>query len=289
MAMTESNSAGEDVFSRLQAAMDHWMAALTESRRRLAGEIASSQDALEAARNEAAPAAEEAVDTRALQNRIAELEAELATLQEETRALEAECDRERTARVRAVAELTASPKTLAEPEAIQVEDAAPPAADRPPIVQISDIAATDGKGHKKRMGEILVDAGILTARQLQRVIREQAKDPHRRLGALVVQQGYASEDIIARVLAAQLQLPFVELDVCEVEPAAVAVVSAHIARLHHCLPLRREGALLVIAMANPLDLIAIEDIELASNCQVDPIVATPKSIEAALERFYPEE
>jgi chromosome segregation ATPase len=159
-----------------------------------------------------------------------------------------------------------------------------PAAMGPPVEML--IKAFDGEGHKKRMGEILVEQGVLTAEQLHAILNEQSRDPQRRFGTLVVERGYTSEEMVARILAAQLRLPFVALDEGDVDQRATALISAHLSRLHRAIPVRQELGKLVVAMANPLDLIAIEDIELASKCHADPVVATVSSIERAFKRYY---
>jgi DNA repair exonuclease SbcCD ATPase subunit len=150
---------------------------------------------------------------------------------------------------------------------------------------IETIAAFDPRGHKKRIGEILVESGLLNTQQLDEVLREQAQDPRRRLGALVVERGYTSEHVIARILAAQLRLPFSDLRDEDIDPAAPALLGAHLARLHHCVPMRQENDRLILAMVNPLDLIAIEDVELATGCRVDPVVATPAAIDFIISRY----
>lgn len=158
----------------------------------------------------------------------------------------------------------------------------------PPRTGTGTIDAFDARGHKKRMGEILVGLGVLTEVQLKTLLKEQAADPHQRLGSLAVAHGFIGEHLVARILAAQLRLPYQDLAEIEVEASARALVSSHVVRLHRCLPLREADGVLTVAMVNPLDLIAIEDVELASGRRVAPVVATPSDIDALLERIYPE-
>lgn len=148
------------------------------------------------------------------------------------------------------------------------------------------IKAFDSQGHKKRMGEILLELGVLDEAQLKGILKEQSLEPQHRLGALVVAHGFTGEDIVAKILAAQLRLPYVDVRDEEVDPEAVALVSAHVTQLHHCLPLREVDGVLTVAMVNPLDLIAIEDLELASQRRVSPVVSTRPQIEARLEEVY---
>ncbi len=148
------------------------------------------------------------------------------------------------------------------------------------------IKAFDSQGHKKRMGEILLELGVLDEEQLKGILKEQSLEPQHRLGALVVAHGYTGEDIVAKILAAQLRLPYVDVRDEAVESEAIALVSAHVTQLHHCLPLKEADGILTVAMVNPLDLIAIEDLELASQRRVSPVVSTRPQIEARLTEFY---
>lgn len=149
---------------------------------------------------------------------------------------------------------------------------------------LSALQVFDARGHKKRMGQILVECGFLSEYQLDEILSEQAQDPRRRFGTLVVERGFTTEHVIARILAAQLRLPFSELRDEDIQPSAPSLISAHLARLHRCVPLRQEDDCLSLAMANPLDLIAIEDVELATRCRVEPVVATPAAIDFVISR-----
>ena len=106
------------------------------------------------------------------------------------------------------------------------------------------------------------------------------------VGRLVVDRGYTNEVVIARILASQLRLPFTELREGDVSPGAPSLISAQLARLHHCVPIRKEGDCVILAMANPMDLIAIEDVEHATGCRVEPVVATSAAIEFVIARQW---
>ena len=149
----------------------------------------------------------------------------------------------------------------------------------------AEIPAFDQHGHKRRMGAILVEAGVLSQAQLEVALSEQAADPHRRFGSIVVELGFTTEEAVARILAAQLRLPYVDLEaVGSHDTTAPRLISAHLARLHKAVPIRQAEGVLTVAMTNPLDLIAIEDIEIASRCRVEPVVATRSAIEAILAK-----
>lgn len=167
---------------------------------------------------------------------------------------------------------------------------AAPAAPAPAAATAPDgaqhIPAFDAKGHKRRMGEILVDLGVMTHEQLMQILDEQIADPQRRFGALAVEHGHTGEELVARILAAQNRLTFIRLCETEIDTNALSRVAPQLARTRHCVPIALEGDRLRVAMANPLDLIAVEDIEIKTRLRVEPVVATLSEINAALETFY---
>jgi type IV pilus assembly protein PilB len=136
------------------------------------------------------------------------------------------------------------------------------------------------------MGEILVDAHVITREQLNQALTEQKKNPQRRLGLIFVEMGFTGEDIVSQVLASQLQLAFVHLAKEMIDITAVRLISSQMATLHMLIPLRAAPGKLTVAMANPLDLIALDDVELATSRRVEPVVATAADISAAIVRFY---
>ncbi len=146
-------------------------------------------------------------------------------------------------------------------------------------------AASAPEGHKIPMGQILTSAGVVSERQLQSALDYQREGRRQALGGLLVDLGYTTEDAIAQALAAQLALPYVVLADESVDPAAVSVVPAHLARRHAAFPLRFHGHALRVAMANPLDLIALEDLRIASNAHIRPCVAARGEIASLIERY----
>ena len=149
-----------------------------------------------------------------------------------------------------------------------------------------ELSGFDADGRRRRMGDILVDAGVITREQLEEALQLQQEQPQRRLGAILVEMGQTESDVIAQVLACQLKLPFVRLEDQVPEEAAVRLVSGRLASHHRCIPIRIGEDTVVVAMANPLDLIAIEDMELSTGRRVDPVVAAEADIAKAIEWFY---
>ena len=146
--------------------------------------------------------------------------------------------------------------------------------------------AQDAEGRRRRLGEILVAAGVISEDQLEGALREQQTSWNRHLGAILVELGFVSEETVAQTLAAQVRLPFVRIAQSPPRPDALALVSKALAHHHSCIPLRIERDVLVVAMANPLDLVAIDDVELATRRTIKPVVAAASEIKAALKEHY---
>jgi len=151
--------------------------------------------------------------------------------------------------------------------------------------------AEGGRGRRpraarKQLGEILVEADIITQAQLEEAIRLQAADPKRRLGAIVVEQGYTTEEAVGATLAAQLRTRYVDNLEREMTPDAMRMVPQNVAVKHRCVPLVFEGGTLTVAMANPLDLIALEDLQHATGAYIEAAVATNSAIDRVLAKYY---
>ena len=146
-------------------------------------------------------------------------------------------------------------------------------------------ASFDADGKKRRMGEILVGAGLLTQPQLEKVLGIQA-DSGRRLGAILVEEGMTDEESIAKVLASQLRLPFVRLSEDPVDVAVAKLIDGKTATRHMCIPMRAKGDKLQIAMANPLDPVALQEIRKACKREVEPVITTLSDITASIVRVY---
>jgi hypothetical protein len=141
-------------------------------------------------------------------------------------------------------------------------------------------------GAKRPMGAILLEAGIISEQQLDRALREQRSSWNRHLGAVLVELGFAKEETIARALAVQSRFPFVELTKEKITRQAVRLIPERLAQLHTCMPLYVYGNALRVAVANPYDLIALEDLRLAASRRIDPVVATARDIREAIQLWY---
>lgn len=138
---------------------------------------------------------------------------------------------------------------------------------------------------RKRLGDLLIEAGLITREQLERALEEQ-KVTGLRLGEVLTRSGILSEEQLIEVMEFQLGIPHVNLDRFPVDPAAVELVPESLARRYRVLPLRRQGNRITLAMVDPLDYFAIDDIRMTTGLHVDPVIATRDDIDRALEQYY---
>ena len=136
-----------------------------------------------------------------------------------------------------------------------------------------------------RFDALLRQAGLLTAEQLRHAQAE-AQQRGVSLWDLVVREKRVSEEALADAFARHVSVPRVRIASATVEPEAVKAVAHKLARKHLCLPLKIEGKVLVLAMANPLAYDALQDIEFASGLRARRVVATSTEITDGIEAHY---
>src|SRR6266850_3708101 len=135
------------------------------------------------------------------------------------------------------------------------------------------------------LATILRVTGALSAEELALSIR-QAASRNLPLWDVLVEERRVSEEALAQALAARLKLPRVRIESLDIQPAAVKAVSGTLARKHMCLPISIDGRRMVLAMANPLDQQARQDVQFASNRRVEPVVACRHDILSGIEKYY---
>ncbi|HXI10858.1 MAG TPA: GspE/PulE family protein [Thermodesulfobacteriota bacterium] len=138
----------------------------------------------------------------------------------------------------------------------------------------------------KKIGEILVESGLITSAQFEEALRESKEKKGVRLGSVLIKKGYASEVDIAQTLAFQLDIPFIDMSTATVDPEAVRLVSEKLAKKYRLIALYQDGKTLHVAMSDPLDLNAIDDIRFSLGLDVMPGAATPSDIDFAINRYY---
>ncbi len=137
---------------------------------------------------------------------------------------------------------------------------------------------------KKRIGEILLEMGAITSDQLAQALERQ-RQTGERLGRILVSMGKKEEQIV-QALARQLNIPVMAMQRVTTEPNAAGLLPEALARKYNVVPIRREGNRLILAMADPLDVVAIDDVAIATGLVVSPAVTTEAEVQAAIERVY---
>jgi type IV pilus assembly protein PilB len=137
----------------------------------------------------------------------------------------------------------------------------------------------------KQLGDILLDDGLVTSEQLATALQEQRR-LGRSLGRVLVDLGMVTEGQLVAALATQIGLPFVDLSEFQVDANAVLSVNASVARRHVALPIAYEDTRLVVAMADPANVFAVDDIRSITGREVKPVVATKADLLAAIDRYH---
>lgn len=147
-------------------------------------------------------------------------------------------------------------------------------------------AATRLSGQKRTLGELLVEAKLVSQELVDEAIQIQKGNPQQHVGAILIEKGHASEEAVAQALAWQCDVPYVALTEGAITPEAATTISQRLAQQHTCIPIQADDNSLTLAMHNPLDLLAIEDVERAAARTVEVVVSTPREIRAAIEKYY---
>lgn len=137
----------------------------------------------------------------------------------------------------------------------------------------------------KQLGELLKDRKIITDAQLREALEIQ-KEKGGLIGEILVSLGYAKEEEIAQALTIQYGLPYLPLDHYEIDRAIIKLIPLEAAKKYGAIPIDKIGATLTIAMINPLNASAIDEIEAFTKCAVQPFVTTSSSFQKALKKYY---
>lgn len=143
-----------------------------------------------------------------------------------------------------------------------------------------------GFGHRKRLGDVLVEAGLLKEEQVQRALQIQ-KGKQGFLGQVFVDLGWVTEDELCKALSQVLRIESVDLHTITIEPEAITYVSDSLAALCNICPLYVKDDVLHLAMENPLDTGVIQLLQHNTGLKINPLVAPPSQIRAALRKYYP--
>ena len=138
---------------------------------------------------------------------------------------------------------------------------------------------------KKRLGELLVESGLISETNLSKALSEQ-RSKKEKLGDIITSLGFATDIEIAQILSIQLGIPLIDLRNTPVEPQAIELISEKIARKHLIIPVSIDQKELHIAMSDPLSFEAFEDVRFASGLTTRPLLATRSDIVWAIDQHY---
>ncbi len=134
----------------------------------------------------------------------------------------------------------------------------------------------------KRLGKILVQAGAVTQEQVNEAI--EVADG-RSLTTVLDELGYADEVAIAQAVAAQMGLVYIDLSMYEIDPNAATLLSADLAQRYAVMPIKVQEDELVVAMSDPANIFAIDDLRIVTGYEIKPVVAAESELASAIERF----
>ena len=146
----------------------------------------------------------------------------------------------------------------------------------------------DFKRKKMRLGDVLVQNGVITEEDLQRGLERQ-RGSGRKLGETLVDEGITTEENIARALSNQLHYDMVDLQTIEIAQEVLDLVPANVLKKHRAIPIEYSPDnmnVLRVAMSDPMDIGAMDDINIITNLQVEPVVATMGSVMMAIDQYY---
>lgn len=137
---------------------------------------------------------------------------------------------------------------------------------------------------RKRLGDLLVDAGLITELELQATL--ETKNEDEKLGDALLREGYITEQQLIEALEFQLGIPHINILQYPIEQDVIQLVPRELAKRHQALPFRKEGNKLYVAMADPMDYFAIEEIRMATGFQIVPGIATKDALFRMITKYY---
>ncbi|BAU26985.1 type IV pilus assembly protein PilB [Aneurinibacillus soli] len=138
---------------------------------------------------------------------------------------------------------------------------------------------------RKRLGDILIESGMISEEQLKKALEEQKKSKLK-LGDHLLQTGYITEQQLIETLEFQLGIPHVRLFRYRLDPSLSSIVPEEVARRNMLIPIKKEGNRLTIAMVDPMDYFAIDELRMSTGFAIEPVIATRDEVQRAINRIY---
>lgn len=136
-----------------------------------------------------------------------------------------------------------------------------------------------------KLGEILVRENLITSQQLRETLEYQRSNGGR-LGSNLVRLGYVSDDVVTAVLSRQYGVPSINLDLFQIDTDVIKLISEDVSIKYSVLPISKVGATLTLAMADPTNVFAMDDIKFMTGLNVEPVIASETSIQLAIAKYY---
>jgi len=140
----------------------------------------------------------------------------------------------------------------------------------------------------KKLGDMLKEAGLIDDFQLQSALSHQ-RNWGGKLGAILIELEFIREEELARIIAEKLRIPYVNLFEPEIPDAVIKLIKPDVAKKYHVMPAKKEGGALVLAMMDPLDIEATDEIRFITGLKIKPSLALESEIRDAIKKYYDKE
>ncbi len=141
---------------------------------------------------------------------------------------------------------------------------------------------------KERLTELLIKNNLISQEDLDKAVVAQ-KEKGGRLSDILVKMGFINENDLTLILSQSLGLPPIDMSRVKIDPSIAKVIPAEIARYYQIMPVSKIGNSLTLAMADPLNIFAIDDVKALTGFEINPVIGRPKEIMAAIENYYSED
>jgi len=138
---------------------------------------------------------------------------------------------------------------------------------------------------KEQLGQVLIQRRVITPEQLSQALQAQ-QEQGGLLGEVLIKMGFTTEEDIVHALAIQHDFPYLPLANYDIDSEVLKLIPESVVRQHGILPVDKMGDILTLAMADPLDSQAIEEIQALTKCKTEIFVSTYTEVKEAIERFY---
>ena len=144
------------------------------------------------------------------------------------------------------------------------------------------------KGAPKQLGQLLLEKGVIDKAQLKNALALQRKESGL-LGEKLVKLGYTTEEEIVTALAGQCGYPYLPLASYQIAPELIKIIPENVARQYYVVPVDKIGSMLTVAIADPTNTLAINDLEYITKCKLQAFVSTATEIKQAIDHYYKSE